>query len=157
MAAPETPQFLAYRRSNFTTALPVTYRYTPGHAWLAPLPQNRWRVGLTKFATRMLGELVEHEFQVQPGQAVKPGQVIGWLEGFKAITDLYCVVDGTFECGNPALMDEVDLVSREPYGAGWLYEAVGQPDAGCLDVTAYRDYLDDTIDRLLAQERAEPG
>ncbi len=55
-----------------------------------------WRVGFTKFATRMLGDFVEHAFEPKVGDPVTVGQTIGWVEGFKALTDLYCVADGTF-------------------------------------------------------------
>jgi hypothetical protein len=31
----------------------------------------------------------------------------------------------------------------------------GRPDVKCLDVRAYRDLLDKTIDRILAQQKGE--
>jgi hypothetical protein len=40
-------------------------------------------------------------------------------------------------------------------GAGWLYEVNGTPDTKCLDVHTYRDLLDKTIDRILAQQKGE--
>ncbi|MCH7839058.1 MAG: hypothetical protein IID38_02325 [Planctomycetes bacterium] len=60
-----------------------------------------WHVGLTKFVTRMLGEPVELDFEVEPSAEMNVGQVIGWLEGFKAVTDVYCVLPGQFEGVNP--------------------------------------------------------
>jgi glycine cleavage system H protein len=112
-------------------------------------------VGLTRFATRMLGEMVDHGFEIGPGAAVECGQVIGWVEGFKAISDLFCVVEGGFLGSNPALKERISLISKDPYQKGWLYEAKGRPDAKCLDVHAYRDLLDKTIDRILAQRKAD--
>ncbi|MFM1768081.1 MAG: Glycine cleavage system protein [Verrucomicrobiota bacterium] len=149
------PETLFYKRETFATHLPVAFRYTPSHAWLADQGGGRWRVGLTKFATRMLGEMVDHGWEVQPGAAVAGGQVVGWVEGFKAISDVFCVAEGTFRGGNPALPERITLVSKDPYGAGWLYEVEGRPDGRCLDVQAYRDLLDKTIDRILAQQKAE--
>jgi len=32
-------------------------------------------------------------FETQPGARVEPGQIIGWVEGFKAISDLFCVAE----------------------------------------------------------------
>jgi glycine cleavage system H protein len=154
MDAPR-PETLFYKRETFATHLPVACRYTPSHAWLADLGNGRWRVGLTKFATRMLGEMVDHGFELEPGAAVACGQVLGWVEGFKAISDVYCVAEGRFHGSNLALKERITLVSKDPYGAGWLYEVEGRPDARCLDVQAYRDLLDKTIDRILAQQKAE--
>jgi glycine cleavage system H protein len=112
-------------------------------------------VGLTKFATRMLGEMVDHGFEVEAGAAVQCGQIIGWVEGFKAISDLFCVVEGEFLGSNSALKERISLISKDPYQKGWLYEVKGQPDVKCLDVHAYRDLLDKTIDRILARQKGD--
>lgn len=146
---------IQYQRSHFATQLPVDYRYSPTHAWVAQRAGDRQRIGLTKFATRMLGEMVDHGFSVAPGAAVAPGQIIGWVEGFKAIADIYCVAHGTFAGANPALNDQITLLNDDPFGAGWLYDIQGQPDPNCLDVEAYRNLLDATIDRLLAQRQGD--
>jgi glycine cleavage system H protein len=148
---------LHYKRATFATQLPVDFRYSPSHAWAGPVGEDRWRVGLTKFATRMLGEMVDHGIDVEAGAAVAPGQILGWVEGFKAISDLYCIGAGQFAGRNPALLENIKLISKEPYTGGWLYEMSGRPDDNCMDVTAYRDLLDRTIDRILAQQKAAEG
>lgn len=150
------PGVLTYRRSQFATQLPLDRRYRPSHSWLAERPGGVWRVGFTKFATRMLGETVDHAWQVEPGARVQPGQVLGWIEGFKAISDLFCLVDGVFVGGNPALKETPDLINKDCFGAGWLYEVRGTPDAQGLDAQAYADLLDRTIDQLRERQPAEP-
>ena len=140
--------------SSAVEQLPVDYRYAPSHAWAGPAGDGRWRVGLTKFATRMLGEMVDHGFEVEAGTAVAPGQIVGWVEGFKAISDLFCIGAGEFLGRNEALKENIKLISKEPYTSGWLYEIQGQLDEKCMDVEAYRDLLDKTIDRILAQQKA---
>jgi len=147
------PKTLLYRRSHFATQLPVDYLYSPSHAWMARTEDGHWRVGLTKFATRMLGEMVDHGFEIEAGAAVKVGQIIGWVEGFKAISDLFCVADGAFAGGNPLLKEKINTISKDPYAAGWIYQIKGEPDPNCVDVQVYRDLLDKTIDRLLAQQK----
>jgi len=142
---------LHYRRCNFVTDLPVDYLYSPSHFWIAQFEPEHWRVGLTKFATRMLGEMVDHAFQVQPGAEVAPGQTLGWVEGFKAISDLFCIAQGRFTGSNPALKEKIALISEDPYRAGWLYTVQGRPASQCVDVYGYRDVLDQTIDRLQEQ------
>ena len=148
------PSTLLYQRSHFVTALPMDCLYTPSHAWLAQVEADCWRVGLTKFATWMLGETVDYDFELEPGAVVRLGDILGWVEGFKAISDLFCVVEGKFQGANPALREKITLITRDPYGAGWLYEVTGMPDSKCLDVHAYRAWLDKTIDRLLARQKA---
>lgn len=143
------PSEVRYKRSRFSTRLPEAALYTRSHFWLAEVEPGLWRAGFTKFAVRMLGELVDHQFEVLPGGAMKVGQIIGWLEGFKAVTDLYSVLDGEFVGGNPALEGDLTLLDSAPYDAGWLFLARGQPEPGVVDVHGYVNVLDATIDRML--------
>lgn len=150
----EQAKTVYYKKSRFVTQLPVRYRYSPSHAWIAETSEaGIWRVGLTRFATRMLGEIVDHGFEVAGGDAVEPGQIIGWIEGFKAISDLYCVASGYFVGGNPVLKEKIALVSKDCYGAGWLYSVKGEPAPHCIDVHQYIEILDKTIDKILEQQK----
>jgi len=103
----------------------------------------------------MLGDMVDHGFEVGPDARVGLGQIIGWIEGFKAISDLFCVADGQFGGGNPALKEKITIVNKDPYGAGWLYLVKGEPDAKCVDVHGYRAILDKTIDKILEKQKAD--
>lgn len=141
-----------YKRSNFVTHLPVECLYSPSHFWLRRIEGDRWRIGFTKFATRMLGEIVDVQFEKKPDDAVASGEIIGSIEGFKAISDIYCVADGKFVTRNPALAENIDKIGKDPYKEGWLYEIDGQPDAKCKDLESYRALLDATIDRMLAKQ-----
>jgi len=151
----EKPKTLHYKRSRFATQLPVDYLYSPSHCWIARQEGDLWRVGFTKFAVRMLGEMVDHGFEAEAGAAVQPGAIIGWIEGFKAISDLFCIAQGRFAGGNPALKEQVTVVNKDPYGAGWLYMVRGKPDRRCVDVRGYRQILDKTIDKILERQKAE--
>ena len=135
----ERPEEIRYKRSRFSTRLPTDRLYTAAHFWMREdeTESGIWRVGLTKFATRMLGDLVEHGFEVRPGDTVNVGQTIGWVEGFKAISELYSVMTGEFLGGNPALEQDVTLMDTRPYGEGWLYRVRGEPDRESLPVEGY--------------------
>jgi glycine cleavage system H protein len=146
-----------YKRSNFVTHLPAEYLYSPSHLWIARVEGGLWRVGFTKFATRMLGEIVDHKFEKKEGEPVASGEIIGSVEGFKAITDLYCIADGKFAGGNPALRQNIALIGEKPYGEGWLFAIEGEPDARCVDLESYRKMLDTTIDRILESQKGEEG
>jgi len=144
----DLPEYLQYRRQRFATQLPCHFLYTASHFWLGRSREGVWRVGLTKFGTRMLGELVDYGFDAALGTAVAPGQVIGWVEGFKGVADIACSLQGHFDGANPDLENDLTLVNQDPHGRGWLYAARGSPDASCLDVAGYAKILDATIDRL---------
>jgi len=142
-------EVIAYKRQRFATRLPANRRYTLSHFWLSEEEPNLWRIGFGKFATRMLGDLVEFEFSVPVGGLVEVGQKIGWVEGFKAVSDLYSAVGGEFLGANPALTEDITLVDSDPYYAGWLYRARGVPDNTSVDVHDYVAVLDATIDKML--------
>jgi glycine cleavage system H protein len=125
--------------------------YSPSHFWLRRMEGGRWRIGFTKFATRMLGEIVDVQFEKKPGNAVASGEIIGSIEGFKAISDIYCVANGCFVTSNAQLAEDIEKIGKDPYNTGWLYEIDGQPDEKCRDLESYRALLDATIDRMLAK------
>src|SRR4051812_29680696 len=68
-----------YRRNRFQSRLPKDRLYTQSHFWLEEAEPGLRRVGFTRFATRMLGEIVEQGFEVRPGASVTVGQRIGWV------------------------------------------------------------------------------
>ena len=103
----------------------------------------------------MLGEMVDHKFETDAGAPVRPGQALGWIEGFKAISDLICAGEGAFAGGNPALKDNLALVTEANYTEGWLYEINGRLDEQSLDVQGYADHLKATIDKLLEKQKMD--
>jgi glycine cleavage system H protein len=146
--APGAQPDIYYKRSRFSTRLPWDRLYTASHFWIQEAGPGRWRVGLTKFAARMLGDIVDVEFEAADGAPVEVGEVIGSLEGFKARTELYAVLQGTFRGGNPALAASLDVLDSDRYGAGWLYEVEGAPDPAALDAAGYSAVLDATIEKM---------
>jgi glycine cleavage system H protein len=146
-----------YKRATFVTHLPVEHLYTPSHNWLSRVGEGEWRVGYTKFALRMLGELVDVKVEAKAGAAVEVGDVIGSIEGFKAISDIYCVGRGRFVTGNSGLTSGLEYVSEKPYDEGWIYQFAGEPDGRAMSLEGYRALLDETIDRILQKQRQQEG
>jgi glycine cleavage system H protein len=150
-------QAVYYRRSRFTTHLPVDRRYSPAHYWLLEEQPGLWRVGLTKFATRMLGDIVEFEFSVASGAAIGVGDEIGSIEGLKAVTSVFSAGTGHFAGEGPDLRQDVTLAETDPYGKGWLYRLQGEPAGNAVDVHGYVAILDATIDKMLASRHEGGG
>lgn len=149
--------FVRYKHARFSARFPDSFRYSRSHYWMAPVEGDAglWRVGFTKFATRMLGELVDCEWTPAEGGPVAPGQTIGWVEGFKAASDVYCVMQGAFAGGNPYLKQDACIVRTDPYEVGWLYAVRGEPEPDSLDVHGYIALLDATIRRMAETTHAD--
>jgi glycine cleavage system H protein len=155
MADPPTARY--YKRSRFVTHLPTDRLYTAAHYWLLRGTNGIWTVGLTRFATRMLGDIVEVGFHVTPAEAIAVGQGIGFMEGFKAVSDIYSVVDGAFAGANADLERDITQLENDPYGRGWLFRATGIPEPQHCDAEGYAAILDLTIDAMLASRHDLAG
>lgn len=143
-------EFVRYKHARFSARLPASFRYSLSHYWMAEEEDGSgiWRVGFTKFATRMLGELVEARFEVSAGDPVSSGQQIGYVEGFKAASDLFSVMEGDFVSGNPVLEEDACIVKSSPYVDGWLYSVHGEPEQTSVDVHGYVDHLGALIEKM---------
>ena len=104
----------------------------------------------------MLGEIVEFDFEVRDGQSIKVGDEIGWIEGFKAMSDLYCVANGQFRGVNEAVAKDTSIVCARAYDDGWLYRIEGTPDPESVDVDGYISHLELTIDKMLEKPWKKP-
>ncbi|HYE86958.1 MAG TPA: glycine cleavage system protein H [Vicinamibacterales bacterium] len=143
-----------YRRSRFTTHLPRDRWYSPAHYWLLEESAGIWRIGFTRFATRMLGDMVEFEFSVKDGQTVSLGDEIGTVEGMKAVTAIFASGTGRFLGESEQLRTDVTLVESDPYGQGWLYRLQGSAAPDVVDVDGYVAILDATIDKMMENRHA---
>lgn len=143
-----------YKRSRFKTRLPRDRKYLKSHYWVSVSADNErlLKIGFTKFSVRMLGEMVDCDYETVKGAQVKLGDVIGWLEGFKATTDIYSVANGEFLGSNPELQKDPELFFKKPYVDGWLYSVEGEMDPEAMDVEAYANYLDETIEKMQGAE-----
>lgn len=143
-----------YRRSRFTTHLPRGRKYSPSHYWLLEESSGVWRVGFTKFATRMLGDIVEFEFSVTSGTNIRFGDTIGTIEGLKAVSSIFAAGSGLFLGEGAQLRADVTRADFDPYGDGWLYRLQGEPAPDTVDVEQYVAILDATIDKMMANRHA---
>lgn len=143
---PDQP--IHYIRCRFHARIPRDRRYTASHYWAQETAPGLWRIGLTPWALRMLGELVEYHFDTPDSAEVALGQTLGFVEAFKAVADIYAVGTGTFAGVNPLLPTNLDAVAQDSYGTGWLYMIKGSIDPECLDAAAYVALLDQTIDQI---------
>ena len=106
--------------------IPADLRYTSDHVWVRRVAEGQVRVGLTDFAQRSLGDVVE----VTPpraGDAVEAGAACGDIESVKSVSDLIAPVTGTVRASNGKLADQPELVNSDPYGDGWMFDAEVAP------------------------------
>ena len=119
--------------------VPADLRYTADHEWVSAVSADVVRVGITDHAQDALGDIV---FLTLPaaGATVEAGQACGEVESTKSVSDIYAPVSGEVASVNESLNSDPGLVSRDPYGAGWLarIRVPGSPDlSGLMSAAEY--------------------
>jgi glycine cleavage system H protein len=99
---------------------PTDLRYTNDHEWVRA-EGDRWRVGITSFAAKQLGDVVFIELP-KVGDAVERSAPIGTIESVKAVSEIYAPISGKIVAVNDAVRDDPESVNTDPHGAGWLVE-----------------------------------
>jgi glycine cleavage system H protein len=105
----------------------------------------------------MLGDPVEMDFEVKVEELVETGQEIGWIEGFKAVSDIYAPLTGRFRGANEVLLQDLELLRRDPFDKGWMYLLEGEPGPECIELDAYAAVLDETLDKMLGNRHGDSG
>ncbi|MHA1709732.1 MAG: glycine cleavage system protein GcvH [Candidatus Baldrarchaeia archaeon] len=94
-------------------------RYTETEEWAKKEEDNRVREGITDYAQKELRDIVGIELP-EVGTEVKKGDSIGSIESVKAVSDLYAAVSGRIVEVNERLLEEPELLNKDPYGDGWI-------------------------------------
>ena len=76
-------------------------------------------VGISAFAVQALTDLVYADLPAA-GTQVTAGNTCGEVESVKAVSDIYAPVSGEVTESNGSLEDDLDALSEDPYGRGWM-------------------------------------
>ena len=109
--------------------------YTETDEWVR-VEGSRVRVGITDYAQKQLKDVVGVDLP-KVGQEVNEGMDLAVLESVKATAEIYSPVTGKVVEVNERLLDEPELINKEPYDGGWI--AVIEP-AGPLDKSKFLDH-----------------
>ena len=124
--------------------IPSDLRYTEEHEYLKSAGDDGlYFVGITEYAQAELGDVVFVELP-ESGSSFNRMEVFGTIEAVKAVSDLYCPVDGTIVEVNAALDDDPSLVNSDPYGRGWMIKlrvANDEEVRGLLTSDGYADHV----------------
>lgn len=139
--APEPP---ARTWSRKMSDIPSDLIYTEEHEYLKPTDEaGVYLVGITDYAQGELGDVVFIELP-ETGASFNGMEIFGTIEAVKAVSDLYCPVQGEIVDINASLDDDPSLVNSDPYGEGWMIKLrlanEGDLD-GLLTSDAYADHV----------------
>ncbi len=98
--------------------VPENLYYHKEYLW-ASVENGKVKIGMTDFAQKQLHDIIYVELP-SVGDTISQNEPFGNLESVKAVSDLIAPVSGTIETINEELESKPELLSEDPYGAGWL-------------------------------------
>jgi glycine cleavage system H protein len=120
---------------------PEELKYLESHEW-ALLEQQGGdlvaTVGISAFAVEQLGDIVHMELP-SVGDSVTAGDEFGEVESVKAVSSMYSPVSGEIVDVHSAILDNLAILSDDPYAKGWLLKVkVSAPSDKLLDFATYQ-------------------
>lgn len=127
------------KQRNMSLEYPDNLRYTDSHEYVE-LTADIAKVGVSAFAVDQLGDIVFVELPAV-GETITKGSAFGTIESVKAVEDLKAPISGKVIKRNDTAIDAPEIISTDPYTAGWLIEV--QVDdvselEGTFSATEYR-------------------
>ncbi len=117
---------------------PSAFRFAGTHEWVQ-IDGDIATVGISDFAVKALTDLVYVDLPAS-GSRIEAGTTFGEVESVKAVSDLYAPVSGEIVEVNESLPDDLDSLSEDAFGRGWMIRIrMSAPDEvqKLLDYDAY--------------------
>jgi glycine cleavage system H protein len=121
---------------------PEDLLFAKTHEWVALSNDGGQKVatiGLTAFAVEALTDLVFIELP-KVGRQVKAQESFCEVESVKAVSDVYAPVAGEVIAANEKLADDLEILSKDPYGEGWIARIKVSDEAGLKNLMNYAAY-----------------
>ena len=99
---------------------PTNLLYAKSHEWVQDMGDGSFRIGLTDYAQKELGDLVFVNLP-QEGDEVEVGFAFGDVESVKAVSDVYSPVSGIVCAINEELLDHPENINQDAYAA-WMIQ-----------------------------------
>jgi glycine cleavage system H protein len=98
--------------------LPEDVLYSSEHVWVR-VDGSMATIGITDYVQERLGDILSVEF-LEADTYVERDETFGSIESVKEVVDLIAPVSGTIVVVNEDIIDDSDIINRDPYDTGWL-------------------------------------
>ena len=95
-------------------------KFSKQHEW-ASIDGEVATIGITKYASEMLGDVVFVELPEKGKNIEKDGQA-GVVESTKAASDIYSPLAGEIVETNQSIVDDPAAVNNDPEGNAWFFK-----------------------------------
>lgn len=98
--------------------VPTDLLYTDTDEWVK-IDGDIATIGITDFAQKELKDIVAVDLP-EPGRKVKKGEEVAVVDSIKATASIYAPLTGEIVEVNERLLEEPELINKDPYGDGWI-------------------------------------
>ena len=95
-------------------------KFSKKHEWVS-MEGEVATVGITKYASEMLGDVVFVELPDKNKSIEKDSQA-GVVESTKAASDIYSPIAGEIVDTNQSIVDDPAAVNKDPEGSSWFFK-----------------------------------
>ena len=106
--------------SEKTLQFPMGVFHHPSHTWTFLERSGIAKVGLDDLMLHILGD-IHIRYLKNPGEQVTKGERITQIEQGNKTLEVYSPVSGSILQTNELIVKDDQVLSRDPYGQGWLY------------------------------------
>ncbi len=122
---------------------PDDLKYASTHEWIR-IAGNKGVVGISDFAQHELSDVVYVELP-NIADEVTAGGACAVVESVKSASDTFSPVSGNISRINEGVNDAPDIINKDPYGEGWLFEVeLSDPSEldNLIDANAYKKQVE---------------
>jgi glycine cleavage system H protein len=117
---------------------PDNLRYVDSHEYVSTTADVA-TIGVSAFAVDQLGDIVFVELP-EVGETISKGIAFGTIESVKAVEDLKAPMSGKVIERNDAAIDAPEIISTDPYQAGWLLKISVTDESELKDTLSANEY-----------------
>jgi glycine cleavage system H protein len=121
---------------------PEDYLYTKDHEWIF-VQDNIGTIGITDYAQHELGDVVYVDLP-EIGDTFEANEPFGSVESVKAVSELFCPVNGEVTEVNAKLEESPEMINESPHQKAWMIKIrLSNPEElkELLSSEEYEEYL----------------
>lgn len=92
--------------------------YTEEDEWVR-IEGGKAYIGITDYAQKQLRDIVGVDLPIV-NRLYRRGEVLAYVDSVKATAEVYAPLSGRVVRVNEELVDDPQLMNRDPYGVGWI-------------------------------------
>ena len=119
--------------------------YTEEHEWVQIIKEEKGHVyiGVTHFLEQELGDIYEISFDVNVGDKVEKGEVLGYFDTETVEHEFHMPVSGKIVQLNLDLASTPENINFDPYEEGWIIKLKIESNNELDSLISAEEYLDE--------------